>query len=210
MPPRQPCDSRLTGLSCASCVDRAQAAMAAVPGVTDAAVNLATGQATVAFAAPATPESIRAASAKAGYPAEMTDISLDVRGATCASCVLRIETALNAVPGVTETTMNLATSRARIATYAGSATRADLIRAVQSIGYSVDTTAPDTAQPRDRHAETAAAVRASLITAAILTLPVFTVEMGRATYSRRSTIWWPTPSACKPATSCNSSSPPSS
>ena len=183
-----PLDSTLTspktlrfqvgGLSCAGCVGRSQKAMAAIGGVAEAGVNLATGQATVEFAAPATPELIRAATAKAGYPAEMADISLDVAGATCASCVLRIETALNAVPGVAESAMNLANGRAKVTVYSGAASRADLVRAVEGIGYSVENTGAGDATPKDRHAETAAAVWSSLILAAILTLPVFVVEMG--------------------------------
>ncbi|MEE9428896.1 MAG: heavy metal translocating P-type ATPase [Paracoccaceae bacterium] len=183
-----PLDSTLTspktlrfqvgGLSCAGCVGRSQKAMAAIGGVAEAGVNLATGQATVEYSFPATPELIRAATAKAGYPAEMADISLDVAGATCASCVLRIETALNAVPGVAESAMNLANGRAKVTVYSGAASRADLVRAVEGIGYSVENTGAGDATPKDRHAETAAAVWSSLILAAILTLPVFVVEMG--------------------------------
>ena len=37
----------IEGLSCASCVGRAEKALASVPGVTSAQVNLATGRATV-------------------------------------------------------------------------------------------------------------------------------------------------------------------
>ena len=167
------------GLSCASCVGRSEKAIAAVAGVKSASVNLATGQATVSFADPATPETIRRATADAGYPAQTTDFTLDVAGTTCASCVLRIETALSDVPGVAASAMNLANGRASVTVYAGATTRADLVRAVQGIGYSVEADADnDAPTAQDRHAKDAAAVRTSLIIAAILTVPVFTVEMG--------------------------------
>lgn len=58
----------VSGLSCASCVGRAEKAMAAVPGVDLVAVNLATKIATVTFNG-VTPETIAAASTAAGYPA---------------------------------------------------------------------------------------------------------------------------------------------
>jgi Cu+-exporting ATPase len=42
------------------------------------------------------------------------ELTLPVRGMTCASCVRRIEQALGEVPGVAEATVNLATERARV------------------------------------------------------------------------------------------------
>ena len=167
------------GLSCASCVGRSEKAMTAVKGVKTASVNLATGQATVSFFDPATPQVIRQATANAGYPAQTTDITLDVAGATCASCVLRIETALSQVPGVAASTMNLANGRASATVFTGATTRADLVRAVQGIGYTVEADADgDAPTPQDRHAKDAAKLRLSLIIAAILSVPVVTVEMG--------------------------------
>ncbi|MEM6739539.1 MAG: heavy metal translocating P-type ATPase [Pseudomonadota bacterium] len=60
---------RIANLTCAACVSRAEAALTAGGGVTEARVNLATRQAHVTFEAPATEQTIRAALAKAGYPA---------------------------------------------------------------------------------------------------------------------------------------------
>jgi Cu+-exporting ATPase len=44
-----------TGMTCAACTVRVERAIRRVDGVTDVAVNLATGQASVAFAAGASP-----------------------------------------------------------------------------------------------------------------------------------------------------------
>ena len=60
----------LTGMHCASCVGRIERFLKKVPGVEDAAVNLATNRATVSFdPALASPEALVAAVEKAGYGA---------------------------------------------------------------------------------------------------------------------------------------------
>ena len=41
-------------------------------------------------------------------------LDISIQGMTCASCVLRVEKALKAVPGVSAATVNLATERAHI------------------------------------------------------------------------------------------------
>jgi Cu+-exporting ATPase len=74
-------------------------------------------------------------------PTPQAPLTLDIEGATCAGCVRKIETALRAVPGVAQADMNFAT---RTATVAGSADSAELIAAVQGIGYSASL--PDAAE----------------------------------------------------------------
>lgn len=59
-------------------------------------------------------------------------IQLSITGATCASCVRTIETAMQRVPGVTEARMNLADLTA---TAQGSASPQQLIDAISSAGY---------------------------------------------------------------------------
>ncbi|MSR12750.1 MAG: copper-translocating P-type ATPase [Gammaproteobacteria bacterium] len=56
-----------------------------------------------------------------------------IEGAGCASCVVKIETALRNVPGVSYAEMNFAE---RTVAVTGSAATADLISAVQGIGYN--------------------------------------------------------------------------
>ncbi|MEX3014505.1 copper-translocating P-type ATPase [Gymnodinialimonas hymeniacidonis] len=61
----------LQGLSCAGCVGRAERALAAVPGVVSAAVNLATNTANVTLLDGVTPpKALAEAVTKAGYPGE--------------------------------------------------------------------------------------------------------------------------------------------
>ena len=62
----------------------------------------------------------------------MSENTLTIEGMTCASCVLRVEKALNKVPGVVSAEVNLATETARIQ---GGTDAAALIAAVQRAGY---------------------------------------------------------------------------
>lgn len=63
-------------------------------------------------------------------------LSLPVEGMTCASCVGRVERALNAVPGVQAAAVNLATERADL-TFFGLADPRAAVRAIESAGYTV-------------------------------------------------------------------------
>lgn len=58
-----------------------------------------------------------------------------IQGASCASCVTKIENALTAVPGVTKAELNLAS---RTATVAGSASSDSLLKAIQAAGYGAE------------------------------------------------------------------------
>ena len=164
----------LEGMSCASCVARAERALTAVPGVERAAVNLGTETADVVFAAPATPEHLAAALAKAGYPARQRQVVLAVEGMTCAACTGRVERVLRAQPGVAGATANLAT-RAATVTLWGPVDALGLAAAVARAGFQAAPMAE--AGARDPGAEEAALWRETAIAGA-LTLPVFVVEMG--------------------------------
>ena len=76
------------------------------------------------------------ASLQQGATSSGSHLSLPVEGMTCASCVGRVERALNAVPGVHRAAVNLATERADI-TFTGAADPQAVVRAIQSVGYAV-------------------------------------------------------------------------
>ncbi|MBU3636571.1 cation-translocating P-type ATPase [Polynucleobacter sp. es-MAR-4] len=61
--------------------------------------------------------------------------SLDIGGMTCASCVSRVEKALDRIPGVEAATVNLATEQARIRVRRGSSTLTEIITLVNKTGY---------------------------------------------------------------------------
>ncbi len=169
-------------MSCASCVSSIEKAVAKVPGVDKVLVNLATERADVTFkAAPDMPAVIDAIR-KAGYDVPSGSTDLAIEGMTCASCVSKVEKALNAVPGVTRASVNLATERAHVE-LAGQVPLSDLIKAVETAGYearSLDEARSDATQETqsDKRDAEAAELKKSVILAAVLTLPVFILEMG--------------------------------
>ncbi|WP_080427544.1 heavy metal translocating P-type ATPase [Burkholderia ubonensis] len=147
-PATAPIELEIEGMTCASCVARVEKALAGVPGVTRASVNLATERATVDAAAGVTTAQLVDAVRQAGYqatpvaepePAIAPDaalgaIELDIGGMTCASCAGRVEKALSNVPGVARASVNLATERATVHGAAPLAPAA-LIAAVTAAGY---------------------------------------------------------------------------
>ncbi len=141
----------IQGATCQGCANKIRTALGAVPGADDIQVDLAEQQVTVH--GDAEPAALSRALAESGYGAEPAeqpaeqpqpepaagdsesaggDIQLAITGATCASCVRSIETALGGVAGVREASMNLADHSARVS---GQAAPRDLIRAVESAGY---------------------------------------------------------------------------
>lgn len=70
--------------------------------------------------------------------------TLRIEGMTCAACVLRVEKALAAVPGVTSASVSLATETARIT---GDVPLPRLIEAVEGTGYDARAVADEFAEP---------------------------------------------------------------
>jgi P-type Cu+ transporter len=64
-------------------------------------------------------------------------VAFGVTGMTCASCVGRVERALEKVPGVLEAGVNLANESATATYLAGEAGLRDLEEAVEGAGYGV-------------------------------------------------------------------------
>ncbi|TCP42947.1 heavy metal translocating P-type ATPase [Rhodovulum marinum] len=167
---------RLEGLHCAGCVARVERALAALPQVAAARVNLAAATAEVDHAGPSAP--LVGAVEGAGFAVARSQVALAVQGATCASCVARIERALLAEPGVTAASMNLATGEARATVLAGAADAATLARALAAAGYPADPIRQDSHDPAAAQQAEAQSLRRRTLVAAALTLPVFVVEMG--------------------------------
>ncbi|MCU0830650.1 MAG: heavy metal translocating P-type ATPase [Rhizobiaceae bacterium] len=173
------------GMTCGACTGRVERALAAVSGVADAAANLATGSARVTFDAPATAGSIAEALKAAGYAPVTSVTRLAIEGATCGSCVARIEQALNAVPGVLSASMNLATGIVRVEHIAAPDMARTLAQAAATAGYGAEIVAES--GPAGDASERAAAelktLKRDAILAGTLTVPVFILEMGAHAYT---------------------------
>src|SRR5262249_27574230 len=145
------------GMHCGGCAGRVQRALAGVPGVVDATVDLDAHSATVSAHDTMNPARLVEAIGDAGYRATLREpadadgrhaeapvpaapaapatapIELEIEGMTCASCVTRVEKALAGVPGVTRASVNLATERATVDAVGVPASR--LADAVKQAGY---------------------------------------------------------------------------
>jgi len=131
------------GMTCASCVARVEKALTRVPGVQSASVNLASEGAAVQARAGVSATALVQAVADAGYAVTRDEVVLAIDGMTCASCVGRVEKALQHVPGVLSASVNVATEQATVNRLKGSASTPDLLAAVQQSGY----TGRDLSQP---------------------------------------------------------------
>ena len=124
------------GMTCAACVSTVEKALQGVPGVTHASVNLATEEASMQVSpGDGWAASLAKSLEEAGYGLGTEDVSLNIEGMTCAACVGHVESALKAVPGVAEASVNLATERALVSVTPGLATPENLVRSVEEAGY---------------------------------------------------------------------------
>ena len=143
----------IDGANCGSCVKKIESALQEVSGVTQAEMNFA--QRTVKVVGAATLLDLITAVEQAGYSAKMSteefesdtldektevkgsfdgsEIELLIDGASCGSCVNKIESALKQVAGVSRAEMNFAQ---RTVTVTGTAKQLDLIKAVEQAGYN--------------------------------------------------------------------------
>ena len=68
--------------------------------------------------------------------------TLDIGGMTCASCVGRVEKALDKIPGVEAASVNLATEQAKIRIKPGSISLTDIISLIKKMGYDAQANSP--------------------------------------------------------------------
>ncbi|MGK9173986.1 copper-exporting P-type ATPase CopA [Yokenella regensburgei] len=190
----------LDGLSCGHCVKRVKESLEQRDDVEQAEVTITHAQITGSAEASALIDTIKQAGydasvshpkakplAESSLPSEaltaatpelpvVDDLDdsqqLLINGMSCASCVSRVQKALQAVPGVTQARVNLAERSALIM---GSASAADLVHAVENAGYGAEAIEDDMKR-RARQQETAVATmrrfRWQAIVALLLGVPV--------------------------------------
>ncbi|MFB6229908.1 MAG: heavy metal translocating P-type ATPase [Salinibacter sp.] len=170
------------GMSCASCAESIEEALRTVDGVTQVAVNFATERADVIVDPDAA--SVRdlvTAVEDSGYGVRTTETTLTVQGMSCASCASSVESGLEALDGVLETSVNIATDRATVRHVPGVVEPADFTTAVRSAGYDVvDTSGAEDRSDVERQAREAEtqSMKRKFLWALTFTLPVFVLEMG--------------------------------
>ena len=142
-------DLPIAGMTCASCAGRVERALSKVVGATAVSVNLATEQARVQAPADSLPALMEAVQ-NAGYSVPQHSLELSIDGMTCASCVGRVERALNKVPGVKSVSVNLANERAHLELL-GQIDPQSLLAAVTKAGYSASVWQAEQPQTDSQH-----------------------------------------------------------
>ena len=166
-------------MTCASCVGRVDRALAALDGLTEVSVNLATETASFKADSAAQVSAAAASLAELGYPARSSRVTLNISAMSCASCVGRVDKALAAVRGVLDVSVNLASETATVVYLEGAVTPAILISVSKDAGYPAEIAKADAQIGRaERKADEANAQARRMMFAAVLTIPVFVLEMG--------------------------------
>lgn len=169
----------LDGLTCGHCVKRVKESLEQRPDVDHAEVTVEHAEVTGSASADALIDTIKQAGygaelshpkanplTESSIPSEAltadtpelpaaSDIDdsqqLLINGMSCASCVSRVQKALQGVPGVSQARVNLAE---RTALIMGSASAAELVQAVEKAGYGAEAI-EDEVERRERQQETA-------------------------------------------------------
>ncbi|MFC4324251.1 heavy metal translocating P-type ATPase [Litchfieldia salsa] len=127
---------QVTGMTCASCVNRIEKNISKLHGILEVNVNLANEKVNIQYNSNETSlDEISNAIEKSGYGIQTETVTMPITGMTCAACVNRVEKGLNKVEGVIKANVNLANEKAKIE-YLPDVTKTDqLIKAVEKAGY---------------------------------------------------------------------------
>ena len=168
----------ISGMTCAACASRVEKGLREIGGVTEAAVNFGAKQAAVTFdpaqvSARELGEKVR----DLGYDVRADEVTLAVKGMSCAACVARVERALKGVPGVIDATVNFATHQASVRHLGVDV--AALTQAVADAGYGASKAGEDAADDLDQAERTAEyrALRVRFFVALALSALVMAVGM---------------------------------
>ncbi len=169
----------ITGMSCASCVAKIEKGLSKMSGIVDAKVNFATERATITF----DPSRVHMGDFVAtirdlGYEAGMEKVTLPINGMSCASCVKKVEDALNGLEGVVRASVNFATERATVQSIPGAVSMGDFKRAVKDAGYEIlemERVGKEDIVDREKAAREAeyGKLKRKFITGVILVSPIF-------------------------------------
>ena len=180
-------DLPITGMSCASCALKIEKGLAGVEGVSKATVNFAAEKATVVFHPEQTDLSHLIDKVKdLGYGAKSEKGLLPIQGMTCASCVNKVQKALNSVKGVVHADVNFATERASVEYIPEEVSIRDLKKVVEEAGYQVLEVKEEDIVEKERLAREAELSRLKMkfISGAILLTPILLLMYGGSFFKK--------------------------
>jgi len=145
----------ITGMTCASCSQRVEKAIARLDGVTSASVNLATEKLSVEYKKDKTsPAVFKYAIEKIGYgileETSNSTVTLPIGGMTCASCAQNIERTVSRLDGVAHIAVNLATEKATVEYDPQKIKLFTIRQEIEKIGYTVLDTGKSSVVDKDR------------------------------------------------------------
>ncbi|MDO8681966.1 MAG: heavy metal translocating P-type ATPase [Armatimonadota bacterium] len=165
----------ITGISCSACAAKIEKGVAKLTGIEEANVNCATNVLTVKYdPAAASPKELLRTITDLGYGAGAERMTIPVNGMQCASCVRKVESALEALDGVVTAEANYASGKVFVNYIEGRIKPSDLKRVIESLGYSVPQV-PETEVTVKETPHSPWCVR--LIISAILTAPILLGSM---------------------------------
>ncbi len=167
----------VNNLHCASCVRRLESALADTPA-DDVQVDLAGKAVGLEWPQRRSLGELVKHLGSSGFPVDVQESVIGIGGMHCASCVGRVETALQNIPGVVSAEVNLASSEARIEFISGEVSDAALTQAVDQAGYEAELQDGRHTGSDNRRENEAKSLKRRFFTALALTLPIFAVEMG--------------------------------
>ncbi|WP_426448275.1 heavy metal translocating P-type ATPase [Paenibacillus sp. S-38] len=180
---------KISGMTCAACAVRIEKGLNKLEGVSNATVNFAMEQASVAYdPAKVGTEAIEQKIRALGYDTVKEKLELSISGMTCAACAARIEKGLNKLGGVTKATVNFALETAQVEYIAGRVSPAELMKKVEALGYKAAPKqelkeAGDHRQKEIRHQ------KGKLLVSAVLSFPLLWAMVSH--FSFTSFIWLP-------------------
>jgi Cu+-exporting ATPase len=173
----------IMGMHCANCSSTIERNLKKLDGVAEANVNYATEKATVIFDPSVLGEdAVIGRIRDVGYDVATAKVELPITGMTCANCAATIERTLNKrVPGVVAANVNFASEKATVEYIPGQVTRADMVAAIEKVGYGVveaDAGQLEDAEQAAREAEIRDQTHKFWV-GVLFSLPLFLLSMAR-------------------------------
>lgn len=191
-------DLLISGMSCAACAARLEKVLKRTPGVRDASVNFATARATVEYQ----PDRLRLRDLlqtvrDVGYePASPSVVTFVVNdSARLSGSSQLLEAFLEKIPGIVSAVVNLATMEIRIEYLPGDVEPPQLVKALESFGYTVahiPATAPGADTPDAEQLarqEESRGLNRKFWFATILSLPVLVIAMSHGRIALFNALW---------------------
>ncbi|MGX7329409.1 heavy metal translocating P-type ATPase [Enterococcus bulliens] len=171
---------QVEGMTCASCAQTVEKAVAKLPHVKKATVNLANETLQITEDAEISFSTLSQAVADAGYQLvdPITQMTLPVEGMTCASCAQTVEHVVSQLAGVKKATVNLATETLQVSFVSADISIVTIARAVTDAGYHLVVEKQPDINQKDKKQQAIHHMWHRFIWSAVFTIPLLYLAMG--------------------------------